>query len=769
MKQSGNGAALQVSRRAALLAGGLVGSWLASPARALLRDQPARSDAAISSLLGRMTLEEKAGQLTLIAAALGGSAATALNPAGVPADYPQQLADVRAGRLTGVFNGHGAAMAREMQQAAIRGSRLGIPLLFAADVIHGHRTVFPVPVAEAASFEPDLAERTARAAATEAAAAGIDWTFAPMVDIARDQRWGRSVEGAGEDVLLGRRFAAARVRGFQGRALDADDAVMACAKHFAGYGAAEGGLDYNSVDVSEHTLREVYFPPFEAALDAGAGSVMASFNEMSGVPATGNRWLLTRCCATSGAFAGVVVSDYTGDEEMIAAGFAADGRDAARLAFLAGVDMSMQSRLYLDHLPGLVRSGAVPLARVDAAVRRVLATKARLGLFDDPFRRIDPARERARVRTPANRALARTAAQRSIVLLKNEGDLLPLRPSGQRIALIGPFAAGAHDLIGPWNVYGDDAEAVDLATGLRAAMADPALLSVTAGSGVETPLAGGIERAVAAARAADVVVLAIGESAAMSGEAQSRTSIIVPPPQQALAEAVAATGKPLIVLLKNGRALALEGAVLGAPAIVVTWFLGSETGPAIADVLFGAVGPSGRLPLSFPQESGQEPYHYDHKPTGRPNPPGPAEPYKAHYRTASNTARFPFGHGLTYGAIDYRDLRDGGGVLSWDGRLTLGATLHNSARREAREVVQLYLHQRAASVTRPVRTLVDFQKISLAPGQTVAVEFVLTRAALAFVGQDQRPRVEPGVVDFWIAPSSATGLAGTFTLHPAAG
>jgi beta-glucosidase len=716
----------------------------------------------VEALIAGMSPEEKAGQLTLMASAIGGAAASALNPANQN-NLDQQLVAARAGQITGIFNGAGSDWHRRLQQAAMQ-SRLRIPMLFAADVIHGFRTVFPVPLGEAASFEPALAERTARAAAVEAAAAGISWTFAPMADIARDARWGRGVEGAGEDVLVGRLFAAARVRGFQGAGLDRDDAVLACAKHFAAYGAAEGGLDYNSADVSERTLREVYFPPFHAAVEAGTGSVMAGFNEISGIPATANRWLLTDVLRGEWSFSGLVVSDYTADEELIAHGFAADGREAARLAFLAGVDMSMQSGLYARYLPGLVADGAVPMARLDQAVRRVLTVKARLGLFAQPFGRLAPGRESQRVRTPAGLALAREAARRSIVMLKNEGGLLPLPRGGKRIALIGPFAGGQHDLIGPWNVYGDDRQAVDLATGLRAALADPALLSVTAGSDVEAPLPGGIAAAVAAARAADVVILAIGESARMSGEAQSRTEVIVPAPQRALAEAVAATGRPMIVVLKNGRALALEGAVLDAPAILVSWFLGSETGPALADIIFGAHGPSGRLPVSFPRESGQEPYHYDHKATGRPDPPGPPQEYKAHYRTSPNEARFPFGHGLTYGAISYADLDLGPATLAPGGTLAVAVRVANSGSRAAEEVVQLYIHDRAASITRPVRELKDFRKIALAPGESATVRFALRREDLLFVGQEERPTVEAGLFDLWVGPSAAEGLKASFTL-----
>ncbi|MBB3585191.1 glycoside hydrolase family 3 N-terminal domain-containing protein [Sphingomonas sp. BK481] len=757
-----------ISRRAMIMGAGAVTAWAASPARALLQQtaQPRALPASVEAVLARMTVVEKAGQLTLMAAAWAGGAATALNPAGGSSSFNEQLAQVRAGRLGGVFNGNGAVMAQRMQTAAMRQSRLKIPLLFAADVIHGLRTVFPVPLAEAASFDPDLARRTARAAGAEAAASGIDWTFAPMVDVARDARWGRGVEGAGEDVLLGRMMAAARVRGFQGeRGLAASDAVAACAKHFAAYGAGEAGLDYNTVDVSERTLREVYFPPFQSAFDAGAATTMAAFNEISGVPATANAWLLTQILRREWGFGGLVVSDYTGDEELIAHGFATDAREATKLAFMAGVDMSMQSGFYLAHLPALVAAGEVPMARLDQAVRRVLALKVALGLFDDPFRRIDPRREKTRIRTRETLALARDAGARSIVLLKNDGALLPLPRQGRRIALIGPFAAGQHDLIGPWNVYGTDAEAVDLATGIRAAVADPAQVSVTPGSGIDDPLPGGIAAAVAAARAADVVLLAVGESQRMSGEAQSRASIVIPAAQMALAEAVAATGTPIVVLLRTGRALVLSDAVLKAPAILVTWFLGSQDGPAIADIVFGKTGPSARLPVSFPHATGQEPYHYDHKNTGRPNPPGPLLEYKARYREFANAALFPFGHGLTYGAIDYQSLDLGAARLSTDGALTVRATIANGGTRAAEEVVQLYIRDLAASVTRPVRELKAFRRVALMPGERQVVSFTLRRDDLLFIGQDLVPTVEPGRFHLWIAPSAqAEGVSGEFDL-----
>lgn len=755
----------RITRRSAVIGMALASLWSASPLRALARAAESReTDTLVNDLVARMTIEEKAGQLTLMAAAWGGSSATALNPPGTGGSFDAQIEDAVAGRLTGVFNGNGAVMAKRMQGAVMARSRLKIPLIFAADVIHGHRTIFPIPVGEAASFEPDLATRTARLAAFEAAGAGIDWTFAPMVDIARDQRWGRTMEGAGEDVLLGRLFAAARVRGFQGQDLRADDAMLACAKHFAAYGAAEAGLDYSTVDLSERTLREVYLPPFEAAFAAGCGSTMASFNEISGVPSTGNHWLLSDLLRDEWHYQGLVVSDYTGDEEMIAHGFAADGRDAARIAIMAGVDMSMQSNLYALHLPGLVHDGLVPMARVDQAVRRVLAMKAMLGLFDDPFRRIDPEREKRRSLQPAGRALAREAARKAIVMLRNENACLPLAPA-RRIALIGPFGDGGHDIIGGWNVYGDDRQAVDLADGLRAA---GAMVTSARGCNVEAPIAGGIEAALGVARAADVVLLCLGESQDMSGEAQSRADIGVPAAQVALAEAVLALGKPVVLLISNGRALALQPPLLRADAILVTWYLGTEAGHALADVLTGKTGPEGRLPVSFPFVTGQEPYHYDHKATGRPQPEGPLQPYKAHYRGLPDKALFPFGHGLTYGDVHYSALALDRTTLAPGGSITITATLTNRGSRAAVEVAQLYTRTRTASVTRPVRELRAFQKVALAPGESRQIRFTLAHADLGFIGMANRRVVEPGPIDLWVAANAQDeGVAGRFTITPA--
>ncbi len=719
----------------------------------------------IEALIACMTVEEKVGQLGVFAD-MGRPFAPDVNPEANARNAEQTLEQVRAGHVGVLFNGVGAAQGREIQRVAVEETRLGIPLLFAADVIHGMRTVFPIPLAEAASFEPQLAYRTARATAVEATAAGIHWTFAPMVDIARDQRWGRVAEGAGEDVVLGCAFAAARVRGFQGEDLAAADALLATPKHFAAYGAVAAGMEYNSVDISGQTLRDVHLPPFKAAFDAGAITVMSSFNDINGVPASANRWLLTDLLRGEWQFPGLVVSDYTADMELIAHGYAADARDATLKAFTAGLDQSMQSGFYADHLPALVADGQVPMAMLDDAVRRVLWTKEAIGLFDDPYRSLDPAREADTALDAEHAALARDAARRSIVLLKNDGPLLPLRKHGQKIALIGPFARDTANVEGPWTLFGDPDRRVSLEAGLRAAMGEGAELAVVDGSGFETAIDAGIEAAVAAARAADVVLLAIGEPQRFSGEAQSRVRIDVPAAQQALAEAVAATGTPVVVLLRNGRALALVGAVREAQAILVTWFLGSQNGHAIADVVFGDYNPSARLPVSFPMAPGQQPFFYNHPRTGRPELPDMKE-FKARWREIPNAALYPFGHGLGYSTFAYGTPRLSTPSLAWDQALTVAVTVANTGKRAGEEVVQLYVHDRVASRVRPVRELKNFQKILLEPGQSAEVEFTLDRHALAFTGVDGVFAAEPGLFDVWVTSSCTAGEAVQFELLPA--
>ena len=716
----------------------------------------------IASLIARMTVEEKVGQLGVFADMVRPFAPD-VNPEANVRNADEVLAQVRAGRVGSLFNGVGAELGRQIQQVAVEESRLGIPVILAADVIHGMRTVFPIPLGEAASFEPKLAERTARATAIEATAAGIHWTYAPAVDIARDQRWGRGAEGAGEDTALGCAFAAARVRGFQGADLTAADALLATPKHFAAYGAVAAGMEYNSVDIAPQTLRDVHLPPFQAAFAAGALAVMSSFNDINGVPASANHELLTEILRGEWNFPGVVISDYTAEMELIAHGYAADERDATKKAFLAGLDLSMQSGFYAAHLPALVESGEVPMAALDAAVRRMLELKQAIGLLDDPYRSLDPLREADHSWLGAHDLLARDAARRSIVLLKNAAEVLPLKPFGQKIALIGPFAQDRDNIEGCWTLFGDKSRYVTLEAGMRAAIGDPDDLRVVPGCGLEEPLPGGIQAALAAAQAADVVVLALGEPQRYSGEAQSRTEIVLPAAQQALAEALAASGKPLVVLLRNGRALALQGAVREAAAIVVSWYLGTQTGHALADVLFGHYNPSARLPISFPLASGQQPFFYNHMRTGRPELPEMSE-YKARWREIPNRALYPFGHGLSYTRFEYARPQLSSQQLLPGEQLKVRTLLRNVGERAGEEVVQLYIHDRVASRVRPVRELKDFRKLALQPGEEVEVEFTLSAEQLAFTGADGVLRAEPGVFDLWLSADSLSGEPVQFEL-----
>lgn len=754
---------MSIDRRAVLSAALAGFLSLPLPRRAFAADEVTRVD----QLIGRMTLEEKAGQMTCLADSF--RPFNPPNPQVGIQDEKRLAEEIRKGRVGCLFNGIGVAGARRAQEIAVKDSRLGIPLLFAGDVIHGLKTIFPVPLAEAASFDPRLAERTARVQALEATAAGLHLTFAPMVDVARDQRWGRVVEGAGEDVTLGSLFAAARVRGFQGRDLRRDDSLLACPKHFAAYGAVAAGLEYGSVDISDETLRETHLPPFGAAFAAGALTTMAAFSEINGVPATADRDLLTNLLRGEMQFRGFVFSDYTADEELIAHGYAQDERDAARLAVLAGVDMSMQSGLYIKYIPDLVKSGAVPMGTLDVAVRRILYVKTALGLFDNPWRSLDEEAEKSRIATPAHRALAREAATRSVVLLQNDG-VLPIDPGKrQKIALIGPFCEDRANLYGPWAFYGDPDKGIDIATGLRAALPDPALLTVEKGCDIARPIDGGIARAVAAAKEADIVLLAIGESQDMSGEAQSRTVIEIPAAQQALADAVAAAGKPVVVLLRHGRALALHEGVANASAILATWFLGSEAGHAIADILFGTADPSAKLPVSFPWESGQEPFFYDRKSTGRPTVGNGATEYRARYATTDNSARFPFGHGLSYTDFALDQLKLSDTALRWDSAIEVTVRLTNKGKRKGSEVVQLYIRDRVASRTRPIRELKRIERITLAPGESRTVRFSLSRTDLQFVGAGNQRIAEPGVFDLWVGQASEGGLKAQFTLYAEAG
>jgi len=740
-----------LSRREFATASLALGTLLAGPAWAAPAD--AKTEARVRDLIARMTIVEKAGQLTIMNAAFKLPNEIEAN-AGSPVARADEAREIEAGRMGGIFNGFGASWAKGVQDAAMR-SRLKIPLLIAADVIHGMNTVFPVPLAEASAFDADLAMRTARAAAIEASAVGIAWTFAPMVDIARDARWGRMVEGSGEDVVLGGLLAAARVKGFQGASLADPGSVIACAKHFAAYGAAEGGRDYGAADISIKSLREVYLPPFRAASDAGCRTMMAAFNEIGGVPCTGNRELLEDILRGEWKFDGFVVSDWNGDLEMVAHGFAKDARDAARIAIMAGCDMSMRSWLYRDHLPDLVATGEVPMARVDECVARVLRVKFALGLFDDPYNRISAAREKRFAKPQAHRALALEAAHKSMVLLRNEGNVLPLAKD-RKIALIGPLG-DTGDVNGAWTFFTGPGE--PLAPAIRRAMAKPDLLTVVKGSDIDQPIDGGIAAAVAAARAADVVLLAIGESSDMSGEARSRHAVTVPAAQQALAAAVAATGKPVVVLLRCGRGLALDGAVRDADAILVTWHLGTCHADAIADMVFGTVAPTGRLPVSFPRTPGQVPVFYAQHPTGRPADADEMTPYSTGYWDTGTRPLYAFGHGLTYGDVRYEAVAIDRATIAPGGRVRAVARVKNYGSRAAEETVQLYVTKPGGLTTKPRKQLVAFRKVLLAPGEASDVGFDLDTRDLAEVMVGTAPRLLTGKAKVWIAGSARDSLS----------
>ena len=710
----------------------------------------------LEALLAEMTLDEKAGQLSLYAADVswGGEA---VNP--IPSfETPRgRFDEIRAGRVTGIFNVHGAERVRALQLLAVEESRLGIPLLIGADVIHGFRTAFPVPLAEAASFEPDLAERTAAASAVEAAAEGIHWTFAPGADLCRDARWGRAIESYGEDPLLAGRFAAARVRGFQGGDLADPARLMATVKHFAAYGAAEAGLDYNSAELSSATLANHYLPPYRAAIEAGAGAVMSAFNDVDGVPATASKALLTDTLREQWGFEGFTVSDFSSDREVIAHGLAETPQEAARLCFLAGLDMCMHSGLYAEELPALVAAGAIDEAAVDRAVLRVLRAKQALGLFDDPYRglgqRPDP---------ESTRALAREAARRCPVLLKNENGLLPLRP-GLRVALIGPFAREHAHLNGAWAIFADNCESVNLEQGFAAAP-EIASLWVEPGAEIDAPLDGGIAAAVAAARAADVVLLAVGEGQHMSGESRSRVDPALPEVQLALARAIAETGTPVVTLLRTGRPLAIPELTGLSDALLVTWFLGAETGHAVADLVLGRAAPSGRLPMSFPRHVGQLPIYYARKTTGRPAAPDQVR-FTARYIDVEPGPLFPFGRGLGYGRADYGPTRVDRDEFGWGETITISCTIAETAGRDLEEVVQLYVRDIAASRVRPLRELKDFRKLGVPANGSIEASFTLTRADLAFDDGSGAPITEPGAFQVWIAPDAEAGEPARFVLR----
>lgn len=747
---------------------------LSSVCTLALAPQPNNDDIErrIDVLLKQMTVEEKAGQLSQFS--------------GVNAHTLEQVKQGQTGALLNVF---GAEQANAAQRIAVEQSRLKIPLILGYDVIHGYRTIFPVPLASASSFDPALIEQSERVAAKEATAAGVKWTFAPMVDIARDPRWGRIVEGSGEDPYLGSVIAAARVRGFQGANIADPQSVVASTKHYVAYGAAEGGRDYNTVDISEPLLREVYLPPFHAAVKAGTGTLMSAFEDLNGVPATANRHILTEILRNEWKFDGFVVSDYNAVKELIAHGVAGDDAEAAFKAISAGVDMCMADGVYLSSLPQLVQSGKLPMSVLDEAVRRVLRVKFRAGLFEHPY--VDPAREKTDILSPENRQASRRMAQESVVLLKNRHDLLPLDKSMKTLAVIGPMADDKATQLGSWAGQGQAKDAVTPLEGIRSKApnahiffsegvtlasltprvetstitAAPAPSSATGAPGVSvTKGPTSIEDAVSAARKADAVILFLGEPAGMTGEASSRATLDLPGKQQELLEAVAAVGKPLVLVLESGRPLDIRWAnnndhVL---AILQAWYLGTEAGNAITDVLFGDVSPSARLPLSWPQFIGQIPEYYNHKSTGRPSSP---DRWHTGYQYESQEPLFPFGYGLTYAMFKYSNLRVVTPTVSPAGTLRVTADVQNTGSRAGTEVVQLYVHDRVALTSRPVRELKGFSRVTLAPGESRTVEFSLSANDVGSYDPQMTWVVPGGTYDVWIAPNAIAGVQGTFEVQ----
>jgi len=707
----------------------------------------------IDDLMSRMTLEEKIGQLNLLPV---GSERTG------PEVYKDAETQIQQGRVGGVFNIYTPTETRKLQSLAVNQSRLGIPLLFGLDVIHGHKTIFPIPLALSCTWNPDAVERSARIAASEAAADGINWTFSPMVDICRDPRWGRIAEGAGEDPYLGAQMAQAMVRGYQGDDFSQSNTLMACVKHFALYGAVEAGREYNTVDMSRQKMYEFYLPPYQAAVEAGVGSVMTSFNDINGAPSSANHWLLTDVLRKQWGFQGFVVSDYAAISELTEWGMGDLPKDA-ELAMNAGVDMDMAGETYLKYLPELVARGDIPESLIDQACRRILEAKYKLGLFTDPYRGCTEERAHAAILTPSNLKAAREIAEQSFVLLKNDGAILPLKKS-RTIALIGPLADDQHDVLGCWHAAGDWRRAVSVQMGISNVAGsavkvlyanganltdDPQLRETLKAFGEYLPMESRspeemIARAVAVANRADVVVAVLGESAGMSGEAASRSQIGLPECQEKLLRALVKTGKPLVLVLMNGRPLTLTWEAEHCGAILETWFGGTEAGNAIADVLFGNYNPSGKLTATFPRDVGQIPIYYDHKNTGRPYNGDLGNKYVSRYLDVPNDPLYPFGYGLSYTTFSYSEVQLSQTNLTGDQTLLASVDVTNAGERAGEETVQLYLTQPVASMARSVEDLKGFQKALLQPGETRKVTFSITTDDLKFYNNKLEYDWEPG-------------------------
>jgi beta-glucosidase len=738
------------------------GDKIMKPSVSYSKDSPLERK--VDSVLKLMTLEEKVGQLNQY-----NGFWEITGPTPKEGQAAKKYDDLKKGLVGSMLNVRGVKDVRALQKIAVEETRLGIPLIFGFDVIHGYKTISPIPLAESASWDMEAIKRSAAMAADEASAVGLNWTFAPMVDVARDARWGRVMEGAGEDTFLGSEIAVARVQGFQGTDLAATNTILACAKHFAGYGFAESGRDYNTVDVSETTLQNTIFPPFKAAVDAGVRTFMNSFNELNGIPATGNRYLQRQILKGDWNFDGFVVSDWGSINEMIAHGYAKDSKQAAEIAIKAGSDMDMESSAYVGHLVELVQEGKVSENLIDDAARRILKVKFELGLFDNPYKYCDATREKETVGSAKFQEEVLDMAKKSIVLLKNENELLPLKKSGLKIALIGALANDKTSPLGSWRIAADDESAVSVLEGLQ--KYDGNKLSYVKGADVsigrtqfvwETKInmtdKSGFPEAIVAAKQADVVIMVLGEHGLQSGEGRSRSDLGLPGVQQELLETIFKANPNVVLVLNNGRPLAIPWADENIPAIVEAWHLGTQSGNAIAQVLYGDYNPSGKLPMTFPRNVGQVPIYYNYKNTGRPVMNEPESVFWSHYIDVENTPLYPFGYGLSYSKFEYSDLKLSDASFSKNGKIVVSVKVKNTGKVTGKEVVQLYIRDLIGSVTRPVKELKGFEMIELKANETKEVTFSIDNKTIEFYTANSKWEAEPGDFNVFVGGSSAKTL-----------
>ncbi|MDB0681173.1 beta-glucosidase BglX [Barnesiella intestinihominis] len=699
-----------------------------------------RTEQRVDSVLRLMTLSEKIGQMNQVS--------SKEDPTGQLTECSNEEELIRSGQVGSMLNVVGVERTRHLQEIAVNDTRLHIPLIFALDVVHGYKTISPVPLAESCSWDMDLIEKSARVAAEEATASGIQWTFAPMVDIARDPRWGRVMEGSGEDPYLGSAIAKARVRGFQGTDLSAYNTMAACAKHFVGYGAAEGGRDYNTVDISKQRLRELYLPPFSAAADAGVATFMNSFNEVMGVPATGSTYLVRDILKGEWNFPGVVVSDWGSVAELIPHGVAEDKCDAAQLAVTAGCDMDMEGYCYVSSLEKLVREGVVSESLIDDAVRRILRLKFDLGLFDDPYRYCDAEREKAEILSAEHRKVVREMACKSIVLLENREGILPLDNRCKNIGIVGPLADNPDDMLGSWCARGDGKDAIGILQGIKQAVGKGVRIRYAKGCEIEGDDRSGFSEAVQVAENSDVVIVCVGENRFMSGEAASRTRLTLPGVQRELLKAIKETGKPIVLLLSNGRPLVLDWEKENIGTIVECWQLGSEAGNAIADVLFGKYNPSGKLTMSFPYNEGQIPVYYNAKSTGRPYVPNVR--YVTRYLDCPNVPLYSFGYGLSYTRFEYGELKLDKDTMFPGEKLRIDVSVTNVGNYDGEETVQLYIRDVCSKITRPEKELKGFKKVFLKKGERTDISFELSLSDLEYVLADGSRESDPGLFEVFV-------------------